>query len=404
MKRILVTDGEQRSALALVRSLGRRGDHVIVTSKTGRSLAGSSRYARDDVAVPDPGTDPGGHAATIEELIRARGIEVLLPVTELSLRVLLPLRHRMAAAVTPFPSLESFCRISDKAWLVERATQLGVPTPPQVRLESSEMSGDTWKAVEALGFPLVLKPARSVVQADSGARSFGVRYAGDTVELRHLIHDMHGSAFPLLVQRRIVGPGAGLFLLLWDGEVRGVFGHRRIRELPPSGGVSSCRESVPVDPRLLELSLRLLRDVGWQGVAMVEFKIDAKTGDPYLIEVNGRFWGSLQLAVDAGVDFPALLLDAVEGAPCPTPSMTPPRHRRSRWLWGEVDHLLAVLQGKGRVAEEGKRPPARRLRTVLDVLRWERGDRTEVLRWSDPYPFAVESVRWVLTAWEGRGW
>ncbi len=393
MKRILITDGEQRAALALVRSLGRRGEHVVVTSRTGRSLAGASRYARRDVAVPDAALDPTHHVEVVKELVRDRDIDVLVPVTELSLRTLLPQRHLMGRAVTPFPSLESFCHVSDKAWLVDRAAQLGVLTPPQVRLECREEVEEAHEALESLGFPLVLKPTRSVVETGSGSTSLRVSYAGSPSELRRSLESLPECAFPLLLQRRIIGPGAGLFLLLWDDAVRGVFGHRRIREMPPSGGVSVCRESVPADPRLLDLSLRILRDVDWQGVAMVEFKIEAATGDPYLIEVNGRFWGSLQLAVDAGVDFPALLMDAMEGRPAPREPVTTDRHVRLRWLWGEVDHTLAVVRKKTFSDNHAETLPAR-LRGLLNVLRCTRDDRTEVLRWSDPYPFVVESRRW----------
>lgn len=73
------------------------------------------------------------------------------------------------------------------------------------------------------------------------------------------------------------------------------------------------RESVVADPALVERSRRLLARLNWQGVAMVEYKIDASTGMPYLMEINGRFWGSLQLAIDAGVDFPRLLLEVATG-------------------------------------------------------------------------------------------
>ncbi len=59
---------------------------------------------------------------------------------------------------------------------------------------------------------------------------------------------------------------------------------------------------------------------------MVEFKADARTGTPYLMEINGRFWGSLQLAIDAGVDFPAILVAAALGAPIPPRS---PRSARA---------------------------------------------------------------------------
>ena len=84
--------------------------------------------------------------------------------------------------------------------------------------------------------------------------------------------------------------------------MRAVFAHRRLREKPPSGGVSVYRESVAPDPSLVARAAALLAGLGWRGVAMVEMKTDARTGTPYLMEVNGRFWGSLQLAVDAGVD------------------------------------------------------------------------------------------------------
>ena len=125
--------------------------------------------------------------------------------------------------------------------------------------------------------------------------------------------------------------------------MRASFAHRRLREKPPSGGVSVYRESIAADPALVERSRRLLEHFGWQGVAMVEYKVDERTGTPMLMEINGRFWGSLQLAVDAGVDFPRLLIECAEGR-------LPRRRRlyavgtRLRWWWGDVDQLLLRLR------------------------------------------------------------
>ena len=90
------------------------------------------------------------------------------------------------------------------------------------------------------------------------------------------------------------------------------FAHRRIREKPPSGGVSVLCESVAVDPMLKEYAERLLRAAEYRGVAMVEFRIGTD-GRPYLMEVNARFWGSLQLAIDCGVDFPWLYYQMLMG-------------------------------------------------------------------------------------------
>ena len=85
-----------------------------------------------------------------------------------------------------------------------------------------------------------------------------------------------------------------------------MFQHRRLHEVPITGGASALRESVPVDPTLLDYSVRLLRELAWTGLAMVEFRVGP--AGPMLMEINGRVWGSLPLAVKSGVDFPAKLV------------------------------------------------------------------------------------------------
>ncbi|HEX5632505.1 MAG TPA: ATP-grasp domain-containing protein, partial [Gemmatimonadales bacterium] len=203
-----------------------------------------------------------------------------------------------------------------------------------------------------------------------------------------------GEAYPLLLQQRIVGPGTGIFLLVWDGETRAVFAHRRLREKPPSGGVSVLSESVAAEPDLVAQSRRLLDAFGWRGVAMVEYKRDAATGVPYLMEINGRFWGSLQLAVDAGVDFPSLLVDCAQGAP----PAAPPAFRvgrRLRWCWGDVDHLLTRLRHDDATLSLPPGSPGRG-RAVLDFLAaWRPGQRVETFRLDDPRPFVRESLNWL---------
>jgi predicted ATP-grasp superfamily ATP-dependent carboligase len=81
--------------------------------------------------------------------------------------------------------------------------------------------------------------------------------------------------------------------------------HRRLRETPPSGGPSSCAVSI-FENDLKSAGIKLLDHLQWHGVAMAEFKRDAKSSQLYLLEINPKFWGSLDLALDSGVDFPAL--------------------------------------------------------------------------------------------------
>lgn len=77
--------------------------------------------------------------------------------------------------------------------------------------------------------------------------------------------------------------------------------HRRIREVPPSSAAESTYNS-----ELLKLGRKILELLNWHGVAMVEFRRDSATGEFKLIEINPKFWGTLDLAIAAEIDFPHL--------------------------------------------------------------------------------------------------
>ena len=278
--------------------------------------------------------------------------------------------------------------MSDKESLLATAGELGIAVPEQVALQDRNAEG-----IGRDAFPLVLKPWVSVVREAGRSRKLGVVHVADRTELEEALQALPDAAFPVLAQRRIIGPGVGIFLLRWNGTTIARFAHRRIREKPPSGGVSVYRESVAAPEAWIEQAERLLERVDWSGVAMVEFKLDEATGRPYLMEINGRFWGSLQLALDAGVDFPRLLFEAATG----TPAAEVPAYRpgiRLRWEWGDLDHLLARLRKSDEALHLPPGSPSR-LATIRQVLwPWRPGERWEVLRPGDPAPFFRETALW----------
>jgi predicted ATP-grasp superfamily ATP-dependent carboligase len=389
---VLVTDGEQRSALAITRSLGRAGHRVLVCSARRRSLAGASRYASERIRVHDPLTAPDAFIADVRAICERRHVKVLLPVTEAALRALLPARSLLDRVRIPFPGADAFAAVSDKRLVLAAASRLGIAVPEQCVL--LDRAARDALDLAGLRFPLVLKPSRSVADRNGRRVKLGVQYASDPAELDAQLDALDDAAYPVLLQQRVIGPGTGIFLLLWKGELRAVFAHRRLREKPPSGGVSVYCESVAAEPELVDRSRALLREFDWCGVAMVEYKRDAITGTPYLMEVNGRFWGSLQLAIDAGVDFPRMLVECASGRP-PTPVTSYRVGVRSRWFWGDVDHLIARL-----------RHAPDRLSLPPDApTRWEAlrafcsahplRQRGEVLRAEDPMPFVRETLQWL---------
>jgi len=323
--------------------------------------------------------------------VREKKADVLLPVTEASLLAVLPRRERFSCVI-PFPAADAFERICDKRGVLERAALRGVAVPTQIEIAKPS---ERKRLDQAPNFPLVLKPSRSVSGPEGGRARAGVAYASDSAELNAALDSFPPAAYPILIQQRITGPGFGISVLLWDGELRAAFAHRRIREKPPSGGVSVLRESIPLDTGLLSKCVDLLRDFNWQGVAMVEFKLDDRSGTPCLMEINGRFWGSLQLAIDAGVDFPNLLVQSALGM---NPALATAYRTgvKSRWEWGDVDQLLStVLHPKkalGRSSPVLRRP---RLSAFADFFRAFSSDNSpEVFRHDDPVPFFQETVNW----------
>jgi predicted ATP-grasp superfamily ATP-dependent carboligase len=202
------------------------------------------------------------------------------------------------------------------------------------------------------------------------------------------------EAHPFVVQECVQGTGQGVFALYDNGEPLAFFTHRRLREKPPRGGVSVLSESVPLDPVLVSHARALLDKVRWHGVAMVEFKVsDNRT--PYLMEVNTRFWGSLQLAIDAGVDFPWMLYRMACGEP-----VEPVRKYRAglrlRWLLGDLDWLYLVLRDRDYSLPE-------KVRAVGDFC-WPHPLRTrhEVNRWKDLRPAWCELKQYVADLFRSR--
>ena len=399
--RVLVTDGDQRPALAITRSLGRRGINVLVGEATDTSLASSSKYCQGHVTYPSPEHD----AKVFEHFLLAfvlRGeVDVVVPVTDVAMHAVAAkqdaLRHHCAVACPPFAA---YSAANDKWELLQRARACGVPVPQTlyVRGESElrDVSG-------ALTYPVVVRSTRSRIQAPNGWVRTTAHYAGSRQALERLFAGVEYLArYPSLIQQRIVGPGIAIFVLCDRGEVLTAFAHRRLREKPPSGGASVLSESAPVDAQLRDFAARLLGPIGWHGVAMLEFKQDAASGKPYLMEINGRFWGSLQLAISAGVDFPYLSVQLATG----TRPDAPAAYRvgvKNRWLMGDFDHLLLRLTHSG---DDLQLPPTApsRLRAIAEFLTFSEPDLYyEVLSADDPGPFAFELRQYVKDATAGIG-
>ena len=300
---ILVTDCGRSNAIAVIRSLGRLGYHLVAADFSSDSLGFHSRYAHERLVYPAPESSPDAFGACLLEVVQRQRVDLIVPITDLAIQPLAQERRRFEEYTQlAIPSDALLQAVTDKAKTVAIAQRLGVPVPLTHRVET--VAEALAKAGE-LGWPLVVKP-QSSRQLHAGERieSFSVSYAGDAVQLQATMEKLEGHC-AVLLQRYCFGTGMGVELLMSEGEPLAAFQHKRLREIPVTGGASAYRESVPLDPDLYRYAVSILAELRYTGLAMVEFKVSRE--GPVLMEINGRVWGSLPLAVASGMDFPGLM-------------------------------------------------------------------------------------------------
>lgn len=334
--RILILDGEHRSALAALRALGRKGHQVFTASQLNRTACSFSKYSKGSVRYSSPCDNRSQFITDIKDHLKKLRIDLLLAMTDATMyRILQHENEIRKLVVLPAVSFEQYRNASDKCNLMKMAQKLNVEYPLTQYFNNAE---EALLKKERFEYPLVLKPQSSIIEIDNRLISSSVSIIDSPQMLYHVLTSRSYYQYPFMVQNLVRGQGIGVFVLCSNGEIKAYCAHKRIREKPPWGGVSVVSESMVPSQNVLKNASVLLKELNWNGVAMVEFKNDLPGNIPRLMEINARFWGSLQLSIDAGIDFPNLLVDLYKEpkfnynqSMCDT---------RFRWLMGDLDNLI----------------------------------------------------------------
>src|SRR5215216_4723148 len=308
-RKVLVLGHDTRAFLSVVRSLGRAGIEVHVGWFEEGEPALRSRYVAEAHRIPEYRPDGFEWKDVLAELMRRERFDLVIPCDDQRALPLAEHRDELERCGRVWlPSAEALTVLGDKFKTAELARSLGVPVPRQaIVTERSQLPA----LRDEYSPPLILKPSMSYTATDIAERRL-VRRANSWRAADLLLEEMLAKG-PVAVQDFCRGTGIGVELLLSDGTPLLTFQHVRLHE-PLHGGGSSYRRGVPVDPELLDASVKLLGALDYTGVAMVDFKRDSASGRWVLLEVNARFWGSLPLALASGADFPlALFRLLVEG-------------------------------------------------------------------------------------------
>lgn len=376
MADILLTNGGSRSSYAALRNLAKHGIDAWCTDADAIGMCQWSRYRAGFTRTVSHYLDEAAYVAQIAAMCSERRISFLFP-SHNETEILAKHRVALPEGVDALLPEYEHCRLfNNKARAYDHAKSLGVPVPRRVPYEHvSQISGN----ISAQGL------SRVVVKLLTGNGAKGIHYADSPREAQDLVaglierYSLKSDRYPQ-IEERVAGYGAGCSVLYWNGSLIADFSHRRLREKTETGGTSTLRES------LLHDSMRaathcLFSSIGWHGLAMAEYKICEETDEFWFIEVNPRMWGSIPLAISAGVEFPYLAwLCATSGADAARSYDREVRKShpwRGRWLLGDL--ILAASQ----ISKLD-------MRHAASTLFNSKSDSLDDLYWDDPMAFMGE--------------
>lgn len=307
---ILILGGDSSAGLAIIQSLGAAGYRCTLAGASQKHPAFASRYPYRRLIHPNPMEEQDAYVNWVKEEHEKYHFDLIIPPTE---ETLIPLHHardeKAFNSVLAIPPAAAVELCFDKEKVRELGESLGVKSPQNILVSSEadlEDRAEIDKWIDAGA--IVVKPIYSKVWKDGIAKEFTAQILTTRREFDETVRAILEDT-PIQLQEWVPGRGVGVEVLARHGEVLMSFAHQRVNEVPLTGGASSYRKSITPPRAMLEDAKKLIAALSWHGVAMVEFRYDEASGRHWLMEINGRFWGSLPLATFAGADFPRALVE-----------------------------------------------------------------------------------------------
>jgi predicted ATP-grasp superfamily ATP-dependent carboligase len=308
---VIVLGVDTPIGVAILRDLGRHGYTTIGIGRSNKSIGFASRFCHQGIIRAAP---ESGLITQLQELARKFPNAALIAISENDNLLINRHRSQLERDLRVLaPTQEMLEQVLDKSRCLKLAQQVGIRIPDTFTPQTLE---EIEQRAEKLTYPRVIKwadPNEVGPKLEKlGLTALKCQYAHNASDLIEKLRPYDAiHQFPL-IQEYCPGQGIGQMFLVRDGEITLQFQHQRIHEWPPEGGVSTLCKSLPKDAHgtCLKRSVALLQALQWNGVAMVEYRYDSDTDVYYFMEVNGRFWGSLPLAIAAGVPFAAALVDS----------------------------------------------------------------------------------------------
>ncbi|MDQ3878912.1 MAG: ATP-grasp domain-containing protein [Actinomycetota bacterium] len=329
MRALILEEGRTLAAIAATRALGRAGWTVGIGSPTPKGLAAASRYSSAWHRVPSPHDDVAGFLSGLNGAVQTGGYEICFGAGDAEVVATSATRDEIECVV-PYASHENVMRAVDKLELAAIADRNGIAIP---------------STVEATDEACAEVRARAVVKArlhwQWGATNARLhpQFVSSAADASRAAHSIRSAGGQPMLQEWITGKLMAVAVVA-DDDHRVVAAFQQISDEagPSSPGGNVRARSVPLDRALLTRIERFMSDLGWRGLAQLQF-MRPDDGEPRLIDLNGRFYGSMALALGAGINLPATWAALATNRPV-QPALEPVADVRYRWLQGDLVRAL----------------------------------------------------------------
>jgi hypothetical protein len=326
--------------LAAIRSLGRAGYRVLAASPKSDAIGFASRYCAAWTLCPR--FDSPEYVEWLRGCVTKQVVNAIIPGGAFLLAIepwfeefqpLLPIaphRHIVYRALSKTEVFEAFLAAPREQRLLDHH-------PPALVVLSNEPQPSARRLAD-LGVVMYLK-----ADARHGGPGADDLLVGPLTpsQAQEALQQALGTYRQVLLQGAVTGRQAGVTLLMDEGgRVLAQNCFRDVHHEPTRRGTMSLRR-IWNNPVLLDDATRRLRHLGWQGAAMLEYRVRDSDGSFDFIELNPRYWQSLHLDLLAGVDFPRLQIAWFEGRSIA--SSPSPRDITCGDLWpGEISRMLEI--------------------------------------------------------------
>lgn len=384
--RALVDNADGGVALAVIRSLGRKGVDITAASGIPSALSFRSKYCKRKVLYTSPEKDENKFLHEMLEIVKRENYDVLFTMGGYEMEIISRYREKFTPFVKiPLADHETLEKASDKSQTLKIAMENDIPCPKTYFIKHTY---EIEKTKDKIKYPIIIKPHKS-----SGAK--GLTYVHSPNELRNAYTKVRAEYGACMIQEYITGDEYFVSALFnRDSKPRRMCVLRVLRKYPLCGGQATFVESVE-NPIVLKYGLKLLKVINYYGVAEMDFIADSQDGKPKLLEINPRFWSSLQGAISAGVDFPYLLYRmAIDGDIKPSLNYKVGVKCRNL-LFGDIRYLVDMMKGTW--------PKHVKLQALVNFLNFHEDRAYYILSLDDPMPAIFKVIRSISDMIKSKG-